>query len=346
MSKISSHTGWQPLREVWLGDVYPDHFYDHVTDPRLRDLCLHVSQITRQDLKIFQSCLESLGVQVCRPSFVAGIEAFLDSKDNLIKPPITPRDWAMTLGDTLYIAPQYPSMVQPWQTDIDRYLANHQNVRILQRFGRSENWCYITFPSVVRAGRDLYIDFQDSGDRGSSVRAVAQELAENYRVHLGTTGDHSDGVFCPIRPGHIISSHYRQHYHQGWPGWHVLSLPNSSAANNGANERWHVPGMHFPHINAGMLDILDTWIGDMAETVFEVNMLVIDHQNVLVLAYDDTVCRHIESLGMTPHLIDFRARGFWDGGLHCLTTDICREGDLEDYWPDRGPNGIYNDADN
>lgn len=73
-------------------------------------------------------------------------------------------------------------------------------------------------------------------------------------------------------------------------------------------------------------------------------MLVIDEKNVLVLAYDDLVCRELEKKGITPHVLDFRCRGFWDGGLHCLTLDIHRLGDLQDHWPDRGPNGITEDA--
>jgi len=27
MSTISRYTGFQPLEEVWLGDIYPDNFY-------------------------------------------------------------------------------------------------------------------------------------------------------------------------------------------------------------------------------------------------------------------------------------------------------------------------------
>lgn len=342
MTQISSYSGFQPLREVWLGDVYPDAFYDAIKNIQLRDLCLKVSEITRQDLNHFQTVLERLGVQVCRPRFDHGVDKYLDGADNLIKPPITPRDWAMTLADTLYISPQYPSLVQPWHQDIARYNASNQSVRILKRFGESEPWCAVTFPSVVRVGLDVYIDY--TRDRHDDIMHVANELAMRYRVHLGTTGDHSDGVFCPIRAGHIITTHYRQHYARGWPGWQIWSLPNSSAGNNGYNHRWHVPGMHFLHFNDSMIDVLRDWIGDQRETIFEVNMLVIDEKNVVVLAYDETVCRHIENLDMTAHVVDFRTRGFWDGGLHCLTVDIFRTGKLEDYWPERGPNGIYHDA--
>lgn len=329
---ISSHTGFQPLEEVWLGNCYPDHFYEHLSS-ELRDFCCTISEITRQDLTRIQQLIESFGVRVCRPDFSAGVAAYLDDQQNLIKPPITPRDWAMTLGNTLYITPQYSSGVQPWQQDLDRY---SHGVRVLDRFSQQpEPWCYIVFPSVVRVGLDIFIDYEpEDPAQLAAIDTVRQELGNQYRLHFSTTGDHSDGVFCPVAPGTIVSSHYRDHYGQDFPGWQVISLPDSSAGFNGSNARWWVPGADFCHFNDSMLDIIAPWTGDARETVFEVNMLVIDPKNVLVLASDDHVCRSLEQAGITPHVVDFRARGFWDGGLHCLTLDIRRTGGVINYWPD------------
>lgn len=343
---IQSHTGFQPLREVWLGDCYPEDFYDHLKNPELRDFCLKINEMTKIDLAKIQAKIESFGVRVCRPKFRA-IDDFLDDTDNLCKPPITPRDWALTLGDTLYIAPQYLNDFQPWQQDIDRYQTNAQRVRVLKRFQHQpEDWCWITFPSVVRCGKDVYIDYDPCNQHAvTAAQNVAQELVEKYRVHLGTSGDHSDAVFCPVKPGVIVATHYRQHYGTGWPGWQVMHLPDTSAfANNGFNGKWWVPGHYFSHFNDQMIDQIKSWIGDSKETVFEVNMLVIDEKNLLILAPEESVCRRLEELGITAHVVDFRCRGFWDGGLHCLTLDIHREGGCIDYWPGRGANSVMWDA--
>lgn len=346
MSIIQSHTGFQSLREVWLGDSYPDDFYQHLKNPRLRDLCLTINEITQKDLSEIQKKIESFGVKVCRPKFDR-IEHYIDDQDNLLKPPITPRDWALTLGDTLYINPQYPSNVEPWQADIDRYRASGQQVQILKRFQKQpEDWCWVVFPSVVRCGRDIFIDYHPGNKIAeASVRAVCERLGRDYRVHLGTTGDHSDGVFCPVKPNVIVSTHYRQHYSRGWPGWKVIHLPDTSAKKtNGHNGSWWVPGVDLGHFNDRMIDKISSWFGNSNETVFEVNMLVIDEKNVLVIAHDDYICRELEKQGIIPHVVDFRCRGFWDGGLHCLTLDIYRVGDVQDYWPNRGSNGVTDDA--
>jgi hypothetical protein len=34
----------------------------------------------------------------------------------------------------------------------------------------------------------------------------------------------------------------------------------------------------------------------------------------------------LERYGITPHVMTFRHRYFWDGGIHGITTDLRREG--------------------
>ena len=36
-----------------------------------------------------------------------------------------------------------------------------------------------------------------------------------------------------------------------------------------------------------------------------------------------------------PVHVPLRHRWFWDGGLHCTSLDIYREGTQQDYFPDR-----------
>ena len=78
------------------------------------------------------------------------------------------------------------------------------------------------------------------------------------------------------------------------------------------------------------------WVGYVEETVFDVNMLVIDEKNVVCMTENKTVFEAFERYGITPHVINFRHRYFWDGGLHCITSDLHREGTQKDYFPERG----------
>jgi glycine amidinotransferase len=81
---------------------------------------------------------------------------------------------------------------------------------------------------------------------------------------------------------------------------------------------------------------MSKWVGYVEETVFDVNMLVINEKNVVVNNYNKAVFDALERYGVTPHICNFRHRYFWDGGLHCITSDLDREGEMKDYFPERG----------
>ena len=51
--------------------------------------------------------------------------------------------------------------------------------------------------------------------------------------------------------------------------------------------------------------------------------------------YNEKVFKYFEKHGVTPHIVNMRHRYFWDGGLHCVTSDLHREGERKDYFPDR-----------
>lgn len=71
------------------------------------------------------------------------------------------------------------------------------------------------------------------------------------------------------------------------------------------------------------------------------NCILVDEKNILVIKEDEKIFKHLESIGMTPHHANFDMCYFWDSGLHCLSSDVYREGTTPDYWPNRGANGVY-----
>lgn len=339
---ISSHSQWQPLKEVWIGGTYPSEFYQHLGS-QAHDLFAKITEITEKDFDLLEKTLRNLDVHVVRPKFHR-LDDYLDEHDNLLKPTVSPCDIALTLADTLYLMPQYPSGINPYQHAVNDYLQNGQKIHVIDR-GTPEPWAWIIFASVVRAGRDILIDYIPSHETSKvSALKVAESLSQHYRVHLSSTGNHNDGVFCPIQPGHIFSSHYRSVYDQSFPGWKVFHLPDTTHKNViklGTHRKWYLPGIDYGHFNADILSVAEDWLGYPQETIFEVNMLVVDEKNIVCGAYDEQAFKYFESLGITPHLVEFQSRYFWDAGIHCLTSDIYRQGPRLDYWPDRGPNGVY-----
>ena len=340
---ISSHSQFQPLKEVWIGGTYPEHFYQHL-GTETSDLFAKITEITNRDFDKLDQVLRKLGVNTVRPVFDS-VDLYVDEYDNLLKPPISPCDFALTLNDTLYIIPQYYHNVDPYQHAINEYIKNNQKVHIVDRSG-VDPWAWITFPGLVKSGRDIVIDYNPVLlDSYNFASAVAAKLSKNYRVHLSSTGDHNDGVFCPIKPGHIMTSHYRSVYQQSFPNWDVFHLPDTTYNNInylGLNNKWWLPGIDHGHFNKHVIKVAETWLGNPHETVFEINMLVVDECNIICGGFDENAWRYFESIGITPHLVEFESRMFWDAGIHCVTSDIHRLGQCCDYWPGRGSNGIYN----
>jgi len=144
MSVINSHNSWSQLEEVWLGDVYPVTWYDHL-EPSVRDVFQAITEITKQDLATIQLTLESLGVTVCRPEYHS-IDSFVDAAGVLTKPEICPRDTFLTQGTTL-LTPGHPT--QAWANVL------HSYDRGSVKAGANH---IINGANVVRVGHDVVID--------------------------------------------------------------------------------------------------------------------------------------------------------------------------------------------
>ena len=74
------------------------------------------------------------------------------------------------------------------------------------------------------------------------------------------------------------------------------------------------------------------WIGCVEETVFDVNVFSIDESTVICTGKNQYAFRRMEKHGITPIYWKFRHQYFWDGGIHCVTQDLVREGNQEDYF--------------
>ena len=65
--------------------------------------------------------------------------------------------------------------------------------------------------------------------------------------------------------------------------------------------------------------------------MFDVNMLSIDQNTIICNNYNKEVFEHFKKHKVEPIVFNFRHRYFWDGGIHCITQDLYREGTQEDY---------------
>jgi hypothetical protein len=208
----------------------------------------------------------------------------------------------------------------------------------------SRSDAHINGAMCARIGKDLYFGTESYHQDIIAYQARIDAEFTSTRNHVVNTGGHGDGTYCPVCPGLIISLRDVPTYKDTFPDWEVVYLPGQSwdrvrpflnlkQKNKG---RWWIPGFEQ---DQAVIDVVEQWLGHwtgyVEETVFDVNMLIIDPKNVIVFNHNDTVFEAFARYGITPHVVPFRHRYFWDGGIHCITSDLHREGVQQNYFPQR-----------
>ena len=195
------------------------------------------------------------------------------------------------------------------------------------------NGCFVS-----RIGQDLYFATQTYHDDNQSILTQVNNLFSNTKNHVVNSGGHGDAVYCPICPGLIISLNDVPTYADTFPGWEVVYLPPSNYAHMREFEhsmkrnkgRWFMPGFEQDKKLVDMVDhYFDEWVGQVSETVFDVNILIVDPKNIVVSSHNHLVEKACARYGIEVHVAPFRHKYFWDCGIHCVTNDISRTGSLQ-----------------
>jgi len=202
-------------------------------------------------------------------------------------------------------------------------------------------------PSITVVGQDIYVDVNTEMD-SVLVNYYFKEFAKmfpKFRINFLNHGGHSDGCFHTIKPSAILSLNEIQTYSKTFPDWDVCYLPDQNWSkvksfkklkikNQG---KWWLPGEEDNNEFTHFVETwLQDWVGYVEETVFDVNVLVLDKKHVCVSQQDNKIVNaFLKKHNMEPVYVPWRHRYFWDGGLHCITLDLVREGTQQDYFPNR-----------
>ena len=368
----SVYQPWDPLKVCAVGRSYPPEYYSFISNSRVRTVMERIARETEEDYQKLITLLESFGVEVVRNNIPTWLNH--GQKNKHVPPPMNPRDLTAMIGEIFYM-PKQNNFIDKyneikgadWPTilnynDVNRLpdwikselkefnLINNDTFKDIELLVQSQGnkIVYdtgINTAELTRIGKDLYFGTHSYHQDQQALKDKANELFPDHRCHVINTGGHSDSTFCPVSPGLIVSLKDVPTYAETFPDWEVVYLPGQSwdavrpflelkEKNQG---KWWVPG---EELNDEFTDFvntwLDHWVGYVEETVFDVNMLVIDEHNVICNNYNKQVFDAFDRYNITPHIVNLRHRYFWDGGLHCVTSDLHREGIQKDYFPERG----------
>ena len=303
---------------------------------------------TEEDFQGLITCLNSLGIEIIRPNI--NLDSMQLVNERLPKPPMCPRDNMIMLGTTLietvttvgvgnepvlFLDTEYP---QQRSGNFDLYTDIFDCVKKQGNTVESSDEGSICAAMIYQLeNRTFFSSYPDTN------RAIVKNTVSNHRpkssafpFHLH---GHLDGWFAPVSPNLIISSTddtrpemLNLFYQTFFPNTDIVYLEPTVASNYSFiqwqkinNGHWWIPGQENNHdLNDFVDQYFDHWLGKISETVFEVNMIIIDDKNVIVSNYNETIFKKFQQHGITAHICRFRHEQFWDAGLSCITCELDR----------------------
>ena len=332
MIPIKGYATFDPLKHCWIGsgfnvDMFKDlsiYKNDKIMDPLKR-----IAEETEEDYQALDKILKDADVNTYRH--------FLDmdkvkSLKDVYRPPVCPRDDFAVIGEKIYFSKGGHKGYEAMLSRLDKKSINI-DIDINVPSMSSANMC--------RVGKDIWWDLTEVDDKNHVHKYKIMWEQQGFRVHTSDRGYHLDGCFCVVKPGCIVSLRDVQDYKTEFPGWDVLYLPDQSwdavdpflQMKKKVSGQWWLKGEEH---NDQLIEFVNTWLKDwvgyVEETVFDVNMLSIDQNTIICNNYNKDVFAHFKRHKVEPIIFNFRHRYFWDGGVHCITQDLYREGTQEDYF--------------
>jgi len=354
MIPIKGYCTFDPLKTAIVGDVFPIEKFKHIKEDKVLSPLARVIDETKEDLENLSNTLKKFGVRVHRPNMS-------ETPDDLSayrrKPPQQTRDDMAVVGEGCFVAnnlPEYHYIFANIDSDKmyypERYMdytdpsftyelnIDQNNIPDQQRL--------LSTSFIHLLGKDIFWGTNTPGWKDSPIIQHHKQLWESqgFRVNIQATeemGGHGDATWCILKPGVIVTLHDLQNYAEKFPGWDILYLEDKywdqlspfRTMKKKVGGKWWIQGEEH---NDELINYVESWLGNWVgyceETVFEVNMLSINPELVLVNSYNERVFHFLKKHKIEPVICTQRHRWFWDGGVHCLTQDLYREGEQHDYF--------------
>lgn len=335
MSDVKYHAPWHPLKKTVIGRCYSESFFNPIKNSKIRESLQKIARETEEDYVQIISTLQQFGVTVARPQIASeltimdfvngqGIIDFQKSNSATLipRPPMQPRDSALIVGNKII------ATTDEFQW-FDGLIKDHCKTYLDKKL-------QFDAPLVTPVGDTLIVDCRDH----DFLPDLVTQLFPGYHIKPVYIGGHNDAVFCLPRPGLVVGTYHADNYRETFPGWNVHHLENQSwdaipewrKIKHSNIDKWWAPESI---TNSEFAEFVNSWLTDwtgyVKESVFDVNMLQLNESTILVNNYNQGLFEFFKQHRIEPIVVNFRHRFFWDGGIHCITNDIYREGEFENY---------------
>jgi N-dimethylarginine dimethylaminohydrolase len=146
---------------------------------------------------------------------------------------------------------------------------------------------------------------------------------------------HIDGCFAVLGHNVILGIDPLIDYQHYFPEYTVIKVPPESYQDqikefNVMKQKvsgvWWLAGEEHNHnLITYVESYLRPWLGYVAESIFDVNVLALDENTICVSNITPEIKTALKEHNIECIVVPWRHRFFVDGGLHCITLDLYRE---------------------
>ena len=329
---IQSCNGWDPLKEVIVGDVtgaripplnpsMKNFMFANLTDSEIVSICkpwiypTRVIEETEEDLDQLAKTLRDLHIRVYRPEKkVYGWmnycprDIFLVLNDTIIETPCVMSERVNESFAYRHILNNIDDYSKWIQSPTPQYLDISFNFTDLSKTTLQNIEIMFDAPNVVRLGTDLLYQMSNSGnEKGYD---WLKHTFPEYTVHLAYqySGAHFDSTVVPLRPGLVLLNGHRcdkDNYPSIFEKWDKIFFTDivDQGSENSA----------------------------IASSAIGLNILSINEHTVIVDKNQKPLIKELKKWGIDSIPLQLRHAKTLGGGFHCVTLDLHREGKLEQY---------------
>lgn len=338
--KPQAYTEFQPLEEVLIGRNFDPKIVDDFDAlPKVKALLKRMLEETEEDFQHLIKVCKTYGANVIRPEYdYSEIKNFTYPYLN------QPRDCTIVIGDKIIVGLNY----MPYMKSMVKCLKHYDQKHFLIERTKLHS---LRCPTIARLGKDILGDVGDLGVDEKHWKFLKDYFTEfNFIDHKLITDEvkpmtgslHGDSIFAILKPGLLLTEKKSHLYRDLYPNWDVLEVDRNFSTlkkwikgtkdkmmpyiYSFSNKEYHQEAF-YQYINTWLTD----WVGYSQETVWDINCLVLDEENVVFSQENKELFKKLEKHKINPIVSPFRHRWFWDGGIHCITLDIKRRGGCERY---------------
>lgn len=356
---INVHTEWDPLKEVVVGnigqwtEIHPDFSFRLYYQDNLKNVFLEKSiklqkrliYQRQEDLDNMAKTLEGLGITVFRPLPLEKLKPFETPEFKEWPSPChNPRDQFLILGDEI-IETSCQWRKRYFENDLlrpvllkqfkegahwvssPRPVMNESSFDLIhikihgtdnEEFEEDEAGLEIMFDGAqcLKFGKDILMNVRTKNHQ-LGFEWLKRHVRGRYRLHsVDLTDNHIDGMLMPLAPGKLLIN--------------SGSMPQKLDLLPDFLKNWDI--IIAPEVSPEV-DQLGTVA--LASQHININVLPLGPKKTLI--FDDVdgssnkLFDLLDQYGIEPVPIRMRHCRLFDGGAHCASLCLNREGDLEDY---------------